>query len=41
LGPIFNLGMESHGDFCEGLTTLLQGLVELGLELPKIHLMET
>jgi len=39
--PIFNLGVESHDDLCDGLTTLLQGLVEQGLELPKIHWIET
>jgi hypothetical protein len=38
---IFNLGVESHDDLCDGLTTLLQGLVEQGLELPKIHWIET
>jgi hypothetical protein len=37
---IFNLGAKSH-DLCDGLTTLLQGLVEQGLELPKIHWIET
>jgi hypothetical protein len=37
LGQIFNLGVESHDDLCDGLTTLLQGLVQHGLELPKIH----
>jgi phage terminase large subunit-like protein len=37
LGQIFNLGVESHDDLCDGLTTLLQGLIEQGLELPKIH----
>lgn len=37
LGQIFNLGVESHDDLCDGLTTLLQGLVQQGLELPKIQ----
>ena len=37
LGQIFNLGVESHDDLCDGLTTLLQGLINQGLELPKIH----
>jgi hypothetical protein len=37
LGQIFNLGVESHDDLCDGLASLLQGLVEQGLELPKIH----
>jgi phage terminase large subunit-like protein len=40
LGQIFNLGVESHDDLCDGLTTLLNGLVEQGLELPKIHWIE-
>jgi len=41
LGQVFNLGVESHDDLCDGLTTLLNGLVEQGLELPKIHWIET
>jgi phage terminase large subunit-like protein len=41
LGKIFNLGVESHDDLCDGLTTLLQGLVEQGLELPRIHWIST
>jgi phage terminase large subunit-like protein len=41
LGQIFNLGVESKDDLVDGLTTLLQGLVEQGLELPKIHWIET
>jgi phage terminase large subunit-like protein len=40
LGQVFNLGVESHDDLCDGLTTLLLGLVEQGLELPKIHWIE-
>jgi phage terminase large subunit-like protein len=40
LGQIFNLGVESHDDLCDGLTTLLQGLVSQGLELPKIQWIE-
>jgi hypothetical protein len=36
LEQIFNLGVKSHDDPCDGLTTLLQGLVSQGLELPKI-----
>jgi phage terminase large subunit-like protein len=40
LGQIFNLGVESHDDLCDGLTTLLQGLVNQGLELPKIQWIE-
>ena len=41
LRKIFNLGVKSCDALCDGLTTLLQGLVELGLELPKIHRIET
>ena len=41
LAQIFNLGVESHDDLCDVLTTLLNGLVEQGLELPKIHWIET
>jgi hypothetical protein len=41
LGQIFNLGVESRDDLCDGLTTLLQGLVQQGLELPKIQWIET
>ena len=41
LGQVFNLGVESHDDLTDGLTTLLQGLVQQGLELPKIHWIET
>ncbi|MGB6690109.1 MAG: hypothetical protein WBE76_19905 [Terracidiphilus sp.] len=37
LGQVFNLGVESHDDLCDGLTTLLQGFMNQGLELPKIH----
>ena len=33
----FNFGVESHDDICDWITTLLDGLVEQGLELPKIH----
>jgi hypothetical protein len=41
-GPRHNqvFGPESHDDLCDGLTTLLQGLVEQGLNLPKIHWIE-
>jgi hypothetical protein len=31
---------EAHDDLCDGLTTLLQELVNQGLELPKIHWIE-
>jgi len=40
LGQVFNLGVESHDDLCDGLTYLLQGLADQGLELPKIHWIE-
>lgn len=40
LGQIFNLGLECHDDLCGGLTTLLQGLVQQGLKLPKIRWIE-
>ena len=40
LGQVFNLGVESHDDLCDGLTYLLQGLANQGLELPKIHWIE-
>ena len=40
LAQIFNLGVEAHDDLCDGLTTLLQGLVDQGLELPKIRSIE-
>jgi hypothetical protein len=34
---MFNLGVESHEDLNDALMYLLQGLVQQGLELPKIH----
>jgi hypothetical protein len=40
LGQIFNLGVESHDDLCDTLVWLIQGLVNQGLELPKIHWIE-
>ena len=40
LGQIFNLGVESHDDLNAALVYLLQGLVNQGLELPKIHWIE-
>jgi hypothetical protein len=36
LAQIFNVGVESHDDLMDGLTTLIPGLVEQGLELPEI-----
>ena len=41
LGQMFNLGVESHDDLNDALVYLLQGLVSQGLELPKIHWIET
>jgi hypothetical protein len=40
LRQIFNLGVESHDDGCDALVWLIQGFVEQGLELPKIHWIE-
>lgn len=40
LGQMFNLGVEKHDDLVDGLTTLLQGLMDQGLELPKVHWIE-
>ena len=37
LGQLFNLGVESHDDLCDALVWVIQGLVEQGLDLPKIH----
>jgi predicted phage terminase large subunit-like protein len=41
LGQIFNLGVESHDDECDATVHLIQGLVNQGLDLPKIHWIET
>jgi predicted phage terminase large subunit-like protein len=40
LGQIFNLGVEAHDDLCDALVWLLQGLVQQGLDLPKIQWIE-
>lgn len=40
LGQIFNLGVKSHDDLCHGLATLLNPLVQQGLDLPKFHWIE-
>lgn len=40
LGQVFNLGIDSHDDLCDSLVWLIQGLVEQGLDLPKIHWIE-
>jgi hypothetical protein len=37
LAQIFNLGVESHDDLNDGCVYLIQGFVNQGLELPKIH----
>jgi hypothetical protein len=34
---LHHLGVGSHDDLCDGLTTLLQGFMNQGVELPKIH----
>jgi phage terminase large subunit-like protein len=41
LGQIFNLGVESHDDLVDAAVWLIQGFVDQGLELPKIHWIET
>ena len=38
---IFNLAVESHDHLNDALVWLIQGLVNQGLELPKIHWAET
>ena len=40
LGQVFNLGVESHDDLNDACVYLIQGLVDQGLELPKIHWIE-
>ena len=40
LGQLFNLGIDSHDDLCDAMVWLIQGLVEQGLDLPKIHWIE-
>jgi phage terminase large subunit-like protein len=37
LGQVFHRGVESHDDLVDGLTYLLRGLADEGLELPKIQ----
>lgn len=37
LGQVFNLGVEAHDDLVDALVWLIWGLVDQGLELPKIH----
>jgi predicted phage terminase large subunit-like protein len=37
LTQLFGFGVEAHDDLVDGLVTLLEGLVQQGLELPKIH----
>lgn len=41
LGQIFNLGVESHDDIVDSAVYMLTGLMQQGLELPKIHWIET
>jgi predicted phage terminase large subunit-like protein len=40
LAQMFNLGVEAHDDLNDALVYLLQGLVNQGLELPKIQWIE-
>lgn len=40
LAQMFNFGVESHDDLLDGLTYLLQGLSDQGLELPTVHWLE-
>jgi phage terminase large subunit-like protein len=40
LAQIFGFGVEKHDDLLDGLITLIEGLVEQGLELPKIQWIE-
>ena len=40
LGQIFNLGVESHDDLNDAAVYMLTGLMQQGLELPKIHWIE-
>src|ERR1017187_8083097 len=37
LAQLFGFGVEAHDDLVDGFSYLLQGLVDQGLELPKIH----
>lgn len=41
LSQIFNFGVESHDDCLDAMVWAIWGLVEQGLELPKIHWIET
>lgn len=41
LAQLFNLGVEAHDDLVDGLVWMIWGLVEQGLQLPKIHWIET
>lgn len=40
LGQLFNPSVESHDDLVDALVWLIQGLVQQGLELPKIQWIE-
>jgi predicted phage terminase large subunit-like protein len=40
LGQLFNFGVEGHDDLVDALVYLILGLVQQGLELPKIHWIE-
>jgi hypothetical protein len=41
LAQLFGLGIEKNDDLLDGLVTLLEGLLQQGLELPKIQWIET
>lgn len=36
LGQLFNMGIDSHDDLIDGLVWLIQGLVDQGLDIPKV-----
>jgi phage terminase large subunit-like protein len=40
LAQLFGFGVESHDDLVDAVVYLILGLVEQGLELPKIHWIE-
>jgi len=41
LAQLLGFGAESHNDLVDALVYLIQGLVNQGLDLPKIHWIET
>ena len=40
LAQLFGFGVEGHDDLVDGFSYLLQGLVDQGLDPPKIHWIE-